>query len=64
VLADGRIVVFVVNKVTPGTAADATPEQLQSLKQQVAQMTGEADAEALVGALRKQMQVTVAEDRL
>jgi peptidyl-prolyl cis-trans isomerase D len=64
VLADGRIVVFVVNKVTPGTAADATPEQLQSLKQQVAQMAGEADAEALVGALRKQMQVTVAEDRL
>jgi len=64
VLADGRIVVFAVNKVTPGTAADAPPEQLQSLKQQVAQMAGEADAEALVNALRKHMQVTVAEDRL
>jgi peptidyl-prolyl cis-trans isomerase D len=64
VLADGRIVVFVVRKVTPGSPAQATPEQLQSMQQQIAQFTGEADAEALVAALRKKMQVTVAEDRL
>jgi peptidyl-prolyl cis-trans isomerase D len=64
VLDDGRIVVFIVTRVTPGSATDATPEQLQSMQQQVAGMTGEADALALVAALRKRMQVTVAEDRL
>jgi peptidyl-prolyl cis-trans isomerase D len=63
-LDDGRIVVFIVTRVTPGSATDATPEQLQSMQQQVAGMTGEADALALVAALRKRMQVTVAEDRL
>jgi peptidyl-prolyl cis-trans isomerase D len=64
VLADGRIVVFAVTKATPGNTTDATPEQLQAMQQQVAGITGEADALALIATLRKRMKVTVAEDRL
>ena len=64
VLADGRIVVFAVSKVTPGNPAEATPEQQQAMRQQIAQFSGEADAAALVAALRRQLRITVAEDRL
>ncbi|MGN6512492.1 MAG: SurA N-terminal domain-containing protein [Lysobacteraceae bacterium] len=64
VLDDGRIVVFAVRKVTPGNPAEATPEQQQAMRQQVAQFSGEADAAALVAALRRQLKITVAEDRL
>lgn len=64
VLDDGRIVVFVVRKVTPGNPAEATPEQQEAMRQQVAQFSGEAQAGALVDALRRQVKITVADDRL
>ena len=63
-MVDGRMAVFVVNTVTPGDAAKATPEQRVQLQQQLAQVGGVEDAQALVRALRKRLQITVAEDRL
>lgn len=63
-MADGSMVVFAVSKVTPGDASKATPEQRQSLRQQLAQLDGSSDALALVRALRRHMRVDVVEDRL
>ena len=64
VAADGSIVVYEVRKVTPGDTKEATAEQRAGLQQQLAQVGGNDDVAALVKALRKRMQVTVAEDRL
>ena len=63
-LADGRVVVFAVNKVIPGNPAEATAEQKLGLQQQLAQMAGVIDADGLVSALRKRLRITVAEERL
>lgn len=63
-LPDGRIAVFAVSKVTPADPAKATPEQVTQLQQQLSQVDGVGDVEALVRALRSRMKVTVAEDRL
>jgi peptidyl-prolyl cis-trans isomerase D len=63
-MGDGRMAVFVVTQVTPGNAATATPEQRVQLQQQLAQVGGTEDAQALVRALRKRLKITVAEDRL
>jgi peptidyl-prolyl cis-trans isomerase D len=63
-LADGRMAVFVVTQVTPGKVADASPTQRVQLQQQLAQVGGTEDAQALVRALRKRLNITVAEDRL
>lgn len=63
-LADGRMAVFVVTQVTPGKVSDASPEQRVQLQQQLAQVAGTEDAQALVRALRKRLKITVAEDRL
>lgn len=62
--ADGRMAVFVVNKVTPGDIAKALPEQRVQLQQQLAQVAGSEDAQAMVNALRKRLTITVAEDKL
>ena len=64
VLDDGRIVIYAVRKVIPGDAGEATAEQRDSLRQQLGQVHGNQDVEALVQALRRKMHVTVAEDRL
>jgi peptidyl-prolyl cis-trans isomerase D len=64
VLDDGSIVVFAVSGVTPGDPAKATAEQRDVLRQQLARAGGADDARAFVSAMRKQMQVKVAEDRL
>ena len=63
-LPDGSIVVFTVSKVTPGNLAEVTPQERAMLQQQLAQASGSDDARAYVGALRRQMQVKVAEERL
>jgi peptidyl-prolyl cis-trans isomerase D len=63
-LADGRVVVFAVNKVIPGNPAEATAEQKLGLQQQLAQMAGGVDVDGLISALRKRIRITVAEDRL
>ena len=63
-LADGSIVAFQVTRVIPGDLAEVTDEQRTMLRQQLARAAGNEDVTALVKALRKRMQVTVAEDRL
>jgi peptidyl-prolyl cis-trans isomerase D len=63
-LADGRVVVFAVSKVTPGNPAEAPAEQRLSLQQQLGQMAGAEDVEGLVDTLRKRMKITVVEERL
>jgi len=64
VLPDGSIVVFAVTGVTPGDVAKATPQQREILQQQLARAGGIDDANAFAKAMRRQMQIKVAEDRL
>jgi peptidyl-prolyl cis-trans isomerase D len=63
-LADGRVVVFAVSKVTPGNPAEASAQEKESLQQQLAQMAGVEDVEAMVSTLRKRMKITIVEERL
>lgn len=63
-LSDGGMVVFVVRKVTPGNPAAASVQERALLQQQLARSTGIDDARAFVAAMRKQMRIEVAEDRL
>ena len=63
-LPDGSIVVFAVRKVIDGNPANATPAQRTQLQQQLVQIAGGLDADALVHALRKQAVIQVSEDRL
>jgi peptidyl-prolyl cis-trans isomerase D len=64
VLSSGDIVLFTVNKVTPGDAATMAPGQRQMLMQQVAQIGGSDDADALVKAMRKRVRINVVERNL
>ncbi|GAB2611174.1 SurA N-terminal domain-containing protein [Novilysobacter erysipheiresistens] len=64
VLADGTIVLFTVDRVVPGSAADIPAPQRQMLQQQLAQIAGAADARALVSSLRSAMEIEVVEDNL
>ena len=63
-MADGRFVVFIVSKVTPGDPTQATPEQRIQMRQQIAEAAGYGEATSMVKELRKKMKITVAEDRL
>jgi peptidyl-prolyl cis-trans isomerase D len=63
-LPDGSFVVFAVNKVTPGDPKDATPQERDMLKQQLAQLNGNEDTAAMLRALRKRMNITVVEAQL
>jgi peptidyl-prolyl cis-trans isomerase D len=63
-LPDGRMVVFVVSKVTPGNPAEASAQEKASLQEQLGQMAGVEDVEALVSTLRKRMKITIVEERL
>ncbi|UNK50437.1 peptidyl-prolyl cis-trans isomerase [Lysobacter sp. S4-A87] len=63
-LADGRIVLFAVSKVTPGDVASMPPQQREMLQQQIARIGGTDDMRALVTQLRKRVKVTVVERNL
>jgi peptidyl-prolyl cis-trans isomerase D len=63
-LADGRVVVYAVTRITPGNPAEASDAEKQSIQQQLTEMAGEDDLQALVASLRKRIKLTVAEDRL
>lgn len=63
-MPDGGHVVFAVTKVVPGDPKELPPEQLAQMRSQIAQMKGVDAAQAYVSAMRKQMKVEVAEDRL
>src|SRR5690606_39089430 len=64
VLADGTTVLFTVDKVVPGNAAELPPQQLEQLQQQLAQIAGSDEAAALVAAMRKDVKVNVIEQNL
>ena len=64
VLADGRIVLFTVDKVTPGDVAGFPVEQRQMLQQQLGQAAGIDDVQALLAKLRKVMKIRVLEQNL
>lgn len=63
-LADGRIVLFAVSKVTPGDVASMPAPQREMLQQQIARIGGTDDMRALVSQLRKRVKVTVVERNL
>ena len=64
VLPDGRVFVFAVSRVVPGNPTEAPPEEKQAIEQQLVQLLGVDDQQALVHSLRDRVKVTVAEDRL
>lgn len=64
VLPDGRAIVYVVNRVQPGTLADLPPEQRGPFKQQIAELRGLSDAESLAGAMRRGMTIDIDETNL
>lgn len=64
VLDDGRAVLFTVDRVVPGDTGQFPPEQRQMLQQQLSQVAGIDDVQALVAELRKTMQVKVIEQNL
>ncbi|MBJ6979608.1 SurA N-terminal domain-containing protein [Luteimonas sp. MC1895] len=61
---DGSVVVYAVEKVTPGDVASASAEERTMLQAQLARMAGDEDAMALMRALRQRMRVTTVEARL
>lgn len=64
VLSDGSIVLFTVVKVTPGSVEEIDPQQRAMLQQQVAEIGGMSDAQALISTLRQRMKVEVVEENL
>lgn len=64
VLADGSIVLFTVDQVVPGDAAQLPPGQREALQQQVKAMQGMDDVQSLVRALRKRYRIEVVEANL
>lgn len=64
VLDDGSIVLFTVDQVIPGDAAQLAPGQRETLQQQVQAMQGANDVRSLVQALRKRYRVEVMEANL
>jgi len=64
VLDDGSTVLFTVDKVVPGNTADLPAAQREMLQQQLAQVAGADDAQALVSALRRGMKIEVVEKNL
>jgi len=64
VLADGRVVLFTVDKVTPGDTKQLAGPQREMMQQQIAQIGGGDDLRVLVTALRKRMKVRVVEQNL
>jgi len=63
-LDDGSYIIFAVSKAQPGDATIMPAEQRAMLQQQLLQVNGQEAAASYVSALRRQMRITVAEDRL
>lgn len=63
-MPDGSHVVFAVSKAEPGDPNSLPQEQRTQMRGQIAQMKGVNAAQAYVSAMRRQMKVEVAEDRL
>ena len=60
----GRVVLFAVNKVTPGKLEEVTPEQRKQLRDQLSQLDGMAAADAFIKSTRKRYLVQTTEANL
>ena len=58
------VIIYVVFYVTPGDVAEVPAAQREMLAQQVAQFAGANDVQALVSALRAEMEIEVVEENL
>src|SRR5690606_2613424 len=63
-LDDGSVVVFAVDKVTPGDVAGIEDAERDMFRQQMALLLGREDADTMLRELRRQMKVTVRESNL
>ena len=61
-LSDGRVVLFAVTGVTPGSAATLDDAQRGMLREQFARVSGLDDVEALTRSLRRNLDIEVFED--
>ena len=64
VLPNGQAVLFAVTNVIPADMAQVPPDQRVMLQQQIEQVRGMSDMQALVQALRKRMKIKVVETNL
>ena len=64
VLPNGEVVVFAVSKVIPADLAQVPPDQRMLLQQQIEQVRGISDTQALVQGIRKRMKIKVIETNL
>lgn len=64
VLEDGRALVFVVDRVQPGTLADLPAPQRAAFEQQIAELRGLTDVQAMVKAMRRGMLIEIDEANL
>lgn len=62
--ADGSIVLFTVDAVMPGDAAQMAPGQRDMLRQQVEQLRADSEIKSIIGALRKRFRIDVVEANL
>jgi peptidyl-prolyl cis-trans isomerase D len=63
-LPDGGMLVFTVDRVTPGDPADASEQERAMFRQQMGALLGREDSDTLLRALRRGMKITVVEARL
>lgn len=63
-LADGGMLVFTIDQVTPGDTEEASEQERTMFRQQMSALIGREDADTLLKALRRGMKVTVIEARL
>lgn len=63
-LPDGRAVVFVIDRVIPGSAADLAGAQGEAFKRQLAELGGNVDLQSVVKSIRRGMHVEVHEANL
>jgi peptidyl-prolyl cis-trans isomerase D len=63
-LQNGNVVLFTVNKVTPGDLATMPPAQRDGMRQQLADVAADQELKALVNSLRKNMKVKIVEQNL
>ena len=64
ILNNGQAVLFAVTAVRPGDIAQVPPDQRAMLQQQVEQVGGMSDIQALVQSIRKRMKIDVMEANL
>jgi len=64
ILPDNSVLLFVVDKVTPGDVNAIAPQQQAQLRQELGEMYGNAEAQALLKMRRQSMRIRVFEDHL